>query len=64
MRRDQWVYCPEPGCASPAEVYDVYTAESTDGPIEHGRVRCLSPDRHHFVMPTDRIERMEEVPDA
>jgi hypothetical protein len=40
--------CPE--CAALAEVAGRFVLESTDGPIEHVRVRCLH--RHWFAMPT------------
>lgn len=54
-----WAYCPEPGCTSPAEVYDTSWLESTDGAVQHARVRCLGPERHHFLMPLAQIEPME-----
>ncbi|HEU5107078.1 MAG TPA: hypothetical protein VFT95_00735 [Micromonosporaceae bacterium] len=41
--------CPEPGCDAPAEVLDRLALPSTDGPVEHARVRCLH--RHWFVLP-------------
>jgi len=43
------VACPEYECGSPASVLDRYVLESTDGPLEHLRVRC--PAGHYFNMP-------------
>lgn len=54
-----WAYCPEPGCSAPAEVYDISWLESTDGSVQHARVRCLGEQRHHFLMPLAQIEPME-----
>ena len=45
--------CPEPRCSSPAEIYDRSALRSTDGPIEHVRIRCLN--RHHFLLPAERL---------
>jgi hypothetical protein len=39
--------CPD--CGELAEVVDRHVLESTDGPIEHARVRCVR--RHHFFLP-------------
>jgi hypothetical protein len=44
--------CPE--CAAPAEVVDRHVLESTDGPIEHARVRCV--DRHVFFLPVRHLQ--------
>jgi hypothetical protein len=43
--------CPE--CGHPAEVFDRHVLESTDGPVEHARVRCVQ--RHHFFLPVSRL---------
>ena len=43
--------CPE--CGRPAEVFDRHVLESTDGPVEHARVRCVQ--RHHFFLPVSRL---------
>lgn len=40
--------CPDPACSSPAEVIDRWALESTDGPVEHLKTRCLS--RHIFTV--------------
>lgn len=39
--------CPE--CGVPAGVQWRTVLESTDGPIEHARVRCVAG--HHFLLP-------------
>jgi hypothetical protein len=49
--------CPE--CRAPAEVVERAVLESTDGPIEHARVRCV--DRHVFFMPTERLRSAGEA---
>jgi hypothetical protein len=56
--------CPEPSCSSPAYIVDRSAMESTDGPIEHARTRCLN--RHHFLLPVERLTSLHaaDVPDA
>jgi hypothetical protein len=39
--------CPECGALAEVEWRDV--AESTDGPVEHAKIRCLQ--RHWFLLP-------------
>jgi hypothetical protein len=39
--------CPD--CGGLSDVVDRHVLESTDGPIEHARVRCVR--RHHFFLP-------------
>ena len=39
--------CPDSNCGQPAEVTDRFVLESTDGPVEHQRTRCL--DGHFFI---------------
>ena len=51
------VVCPE--CAAPAEVVDRYALPSTDGPVEHVKVQCLS--RHWFVLPTAALPAVRTV---
>lgn len=41
------VPCPDPACTAPAEIVDRWLWDSTDGPIEHVRTRCLA--RHMFT---------------
>ena len=38
--------CPD--CRSIAEVLDRFVLESTDGPIEHARIRCIAG--HWFLL--------------
>ncbi len=40
-------YCPE--CGTLAEVEWRVVMESTEGPVEHARIRCLQ--RHWFFLP-------------
>jgi len=40
--------CPE--CSATAEVTDRVMLDSTDGPVEHARIRCVR--RHWCYMPT------------
>jgi hypothetical protein len=49
--------CPQPGCTQPAEILDRTDLASTDGPVEHARVVCLTG--HRFLLPTDLL-----VPDC
>jgi hypothetical protein len=42
------VCCPE--CDRSATVLDRCVLESTDGPVEHVRIRCAAG--HYFFMPT------------
>jgi hypothetical protein len=51
------VVCPE--CAAPAEVVDRYALPSTDGPVEHVKVQCLS--RHWFVLPAAALPPVRTV---
>ena len=49
--------CPE--CGAPAEVTDRFVLESTDGPIEHAKIRC---DRGHwFLLPVASLDRSERA---
>jgi hypothetical protein len=41
------VDCPE--CAAPAEVESRSTLESTCGPVEHVKIRCVR--KHWFLLP-------------
>ena len=45
--------CPESSCTSAAEIVDRSALESTDGPVEHVRIRCLN--LHHFLLPVDMV---------
>lgn len=46
------IECPQEGCGAPAEVLDSWAMPSTAGPVEHGRLVCLSG--HRFFMPLPR----------
>jgi hypothetical protein len=49
--------CPE--CAEPAAVQWRAVLESTDGPIEHAKIRC---DRGHwFLLPVASLARSERA---
>ena len=51
--------CPD--CGAPAEVTDRFVLESTDGPLEHLRLRCIR--RHWFLLPVATLNRWREAPD-
>jgi hypothetical protein len=48
------VQCPE--CGVPAEIEWSDMLFSTDGPVEHAKIRCAN--RHWFLMPTERLYRI------
>jgi hypothetical protein len=50
--------CPE--CRAPAEIVDRAVLDSTDGPIEHARVRCIA--RHAFFLPVERLSSFRRGP--
>lgn len=45
------VGCPE--CQTTAEIVDRFVLESTDGPVEHVKVRCARG--HWFMMQAERL---------
>ena len=49
--------CPE--CGAIAEVEWRVTVESTDGPVEHAKVRCLG--RHWFLLPVASLAAAAEA---
>ncbi len=49
----QFTHCPHPACGALAEIVDRFAAVSTDGFIEHVKVRCLH--QHWFMLPVDRL---------
>ena len=49
--------CPE--CGGLAEVQWRDAVESTDGPIEHAKIRCVR--RHWFLLPVASLERASEA---
>ena len=49
--------CPEPGCGLPAEQIRTDTWDSTDGPVQTRRTRCLAGhvrDSHPVPVPLSR----------
>jgi hypothetical protein len=45
-------HCPE--CSLPAEIEWRAVVESTGGPVEHARIRCVH--RHWFLLPVASLE--------
>jgi hypothetical protein len=53
-RKDlELVACPE--CGHPADVEWRDDLDSTDGAVEHLKIRCLN--RHWFLLPSDTLSR-------
>ena len=52
--------CPECGALAEVEWRDVM--ESTDGPIEHAKIRCVQ--RHWFMLPVASLERSRQPVDT
>jgi hypothetical protein len=52
--------CPE--CGQPAEVLWREVLTSTDGPVEHARVLCIS--RHGFFVPVETLPAVPPPPAA
>ena len=52
--------CPE--CGAPAQIEQRHVLESTDGPIEHAKIRCVS--RHWFFLPVAALSRPPGAPVA
>lgn len=50
----EFVECPEEGCVQIALVTERYVLESTDGPVEHARVACVSG--HRLNCPTSMLK--------
>ena len=46
------VTCPD--CGLPAEVVDRFVLDSTNGPVEHIRIRCAAGSP--FLIPTSYLE--------
>jgi len=51
--------CPD--CGAPADIVDRHVLESTDGPVEHARVRCVA--RHVFFLPVASLVTEPSVVD-
>lgn len=54
------VPCPE--CGEAAEIEWRATVESTHGPVEHCKTRCIG--RHWFLLPTEQLPAVSDVADA
>ncbi len=52
--------CPE--CAEPARTLWRAVLESTDGPIEHAKIRCIRG--HWFLLPVASLDRSERAVSA
>jgi hypothetical protein len=52
----QFTTCP--ACGEVAEIVHRTVLESTDGPIEHAKVRCTAS--HHFLLPTACLDQRTE----
>ena len=50
-------YCPE--CGSLAEVDWRAVMESTEGPIEHAKIRCV--DKHWFLLPVAALAAQRQL---
>ena len=48
------IVCDCPECGLPADVEAAGRLESTDGPVEHAKVRC--PVGHFFFMPAEGLD--------
>jgi hypothetical protein len=52
--------CPQ--CAQPAEIIDRFSLGSTDGPLEHVKLRC---ERGHWFTPrAEYVEVIRAAPSA
>jgi hypothetical protein len=49
--------CPE--CGAVAEIVERHVLGSTDGPMEHVKVRCI--ERHWFFLPVSWLARTTEA---
>lgn len=56
----QWTLCPQ--CGQPAEIVDRDIWPSTDGPVAHVHVRCVS--KHRFVMPAASLTASQALSTA
>jgi hypothetical protein len=48
---------PCPQCGAPARISERFWLESTDGPVEHLKIGCLS--KHWFTPPAERVRRQQ-----
>jgi hypothetical protein len=56
-----YVRCPQ--CAQPAEIIDRFTLGSTDGPLEHVKLKCSS-GKHWYTPLAEDVELMQVAPSA
>ena len=49
----QMADCPQ--CGLPTEITERLVLDSTDGPVEHVRIKCVQ--RHWFLLPVESLER-------
>jgi hypothetical protein len=46
---------PCPQCGAPARITERFWLDSTDGPVEHLKIGCLS--KHWFTPPAETVQR-------
>jgi hypothetical protein len=49
-----------PVCAAPAEVEFSSPLDSSDGPVEHVKIRCIA--QHWFLLPRDMLKTAAPAP--
>ena len=55
----EYVGCPE--CGAPAEIVDRFVLPSTDGPVEHVKLWCVT--RRWFTLPAENMPATTAVGD-
>jgi hypothetical protein len=50
---------PCPQCGAPARITERFWLHSTDGPVEHLKIGCLS--KHWFTPPAETVQREQVV---
>jgi hypothetical protein len=50
---------PVPQCGAPARISERFWLESTDGPVEHLKIGCLS--KHWFTPPAETIQQEQVI---
>jgi hypothetical protein len=48
-------FIPCPQCGAPARITERFWLDSTDGPVEHLKIGCLS--KHWFTPPAETVQR-------
>jgi hypothetical protein len=46
-----------PQCGAPAEITERFWLDSTDGPVEHLKIDCLS--KHWFTPPAETVRQQQ-----